>query len=105
MSPVPLPHLIRKKVLRAIGAPPPTATRLDQYLYGIARTHNVDWLPDLSPQQKYVCLVCVRAPYGSLTGRGRVNALSPIVDPEIVLVVDIPHLRALCSHGESEVCS
>ena len=31
----------------------------------------------------------------------RVNALSPIVDPEIVSVVDLVHLRALCSHGKS----
>lgn len=31
----------------------------------------------------------------------RVNALSPIVDPEIVSVVDLSNLRALCSHGES----
>ena len=40
------------QVLRAIAAPPPTAARLDQYLYGIARSYNVQWLPDLSPQQK-----------------------------------------------------
>ncbi|TFK91224.1 hypothetical protein K466DRAFT_660212 [Polyporus arcularius HHB13444] len=71
---------VSSRVLRAVAAPPPTAARLDHYLYGIARTHNIDWLPDLSPEQK-------------------VNALSPIVDPEIVSVVDLSNLRALCSHG------
>lgn len=43
-----------KQVLRAVAAPPPTAARLDQYVYGIARANNVNWLPDLSPEQKYV---------------------------------------------------
>ncbi|KAI0748298.1 regulator of Vps4 activity in the MVB pathway-domain-containing protein [Daedaleopsis nitida] len=71
---------VSARVLRAVAAPPPTAAKLDQYLYGVARMHNVNWLPDLSPQQK-------------------VNTLSPIVDPEIVAVVDLAQLRSLCSHG------
>ncbi|EJF66014.1 hypothetical protein DICSQDRAFT_143372 [Dichomitus squalens LYAD-421 SS1] len=71
---------VSSRVLRAVNAPPPTAARLDAYLYGIARTYNVQWLPDLSPEQK-------------------VNALSPIVDPEIVNEVDLANLRRLCAHG------
>ncbi|KAI1794530.1 regulator of Vps4 activity in the MVB pathway-domain-containing protein [Ganoderma leucocontextum] len=73
-------NYVSARVLRAVAVPPPTAARLDQYLYGIGRSYNVQWLPDLSPQQK-------------------VNALSPIVDPEIVNVVDLANLRQLCSHG------
>ena len=34
----------------------------------------------------------------------RVNALSPIIDPEIVSVVDLAQLRSLCSHGKSADC-
>ena len=94
-------HLTPEQVLRAIAAPPPTAARLDQYLYGIARTHNVNWLPDLSPQQKYVSCLCVRCREVLSYVPGRVNALSPIVDPEIVAVVDLSNLRSLCSHGKS----
>lgn len=43
-----------EQVLRAVAAPPPSATELDMYLYNVARSYNVHWLPDLSPQQKYV---------------------------------------------------
>lgn len=32
----------------------------------------------------------------------RVNALSPIVDPEIVNVVDLANLRRLCSYGKCQ---
>ncbi|CDO72881.1 hypothetical protein BN946_scf185002.g66 [Trametes cinnabarina] len=71
---------VSPKVLRAVAAPPPTATELDMYLYKIAQTYNVHWLPDLSPQQK-------------------VNALSSMLDPEIVDTVDMARLRSLCAHG------
>ncbi|KAH9945962.1 regulator of Vps4 activity in the MVB pathway-domain-containing protein [Epithele typhae] len=71
---------VSSRVLRAVAAPPPTAAALDQYLYQIARANNVQWYPDLSPQQK-------------------VNAISPIVDPEIVSVVNVENLRNLCAHG------
>ncbi|KAI0780756.1 regulator of Vps4 activity in the MVB pathway-domain-containing protein [Trametes elegans] len=73
-------NYVSPKVLRAVAAPPPTAAELDRYLYNTARSFNVHWLPDLSPQQK-------------------VNALSSILDPEIVDTVDLSRLRALCSHG------
>ncbi|KAI0327171.1 hypothetical protein GY45DRAFT_1327991 [Cubamyces sp. BRFM 1775] len=73
-------NYVSPKVLRAVAAPPPTAVELDMYLYNIARTYNVQWLPDLSPQQK-------------------VNALSSMLDPEIVGTVELDRLRSLCSHG------
>ncbi|KAI0636797.1 regulator of Vps4 activity in the MVB pathway-domain-containing protein [Trametes polyzona] len=73
-------NYVSPKVLRAVAAPPPTATELDMYLYNIARTYNVHWLPDLSPQQK-------------------VNILSSILDPEIAGTVELARLRSLCSHG------
>ncbi|EIW60055.1 uncharacterized protein TRAVEDRAFT_27771 [Trametes versicolor FP-101664 SS1] len=73
-------NYVSHKVLRAVAAPPPSATELDMYLYNVARSYNVHWLPDLSPQQK-------------------VNALSSILDPEIVGIVDLARLRQICSHG------
>ncbi|KAI0673046.1 regulator of Vps4 activity in the MVB pathway-domain-containing protein [Trametes maxima] len=73
-------NYVSPKVLRAIAAPPPSAVELDMYLYKTAHAFGVQWLPDLSPQQK-------------------VNALSSILDPEIVGTVDLARLRSLCSHG------
>ncbi|KAI0831488.1 regulator of Vps4 activity in the MVB pathway-domain-containing protein [Trametes gibbosa] len=73
-------NYVSPKVLRAVAAPPPTAAELDMYLYNIARTYNVPWLPDLSPQQK-------------------VNMLSSILDPEIAGTVELARLRSLSAHG------
>ncbi|KAH9952151.1 regulator of Vps4 activity in the MVB pathway-domain-containing protein [Amylocystis lapponica] len=71
------------RVLRALSAPPPSASRLDQYLYNIARANGVNWVPDLPPHEK-------------------VNALSQMLDPSTKPVVDVTRLRELCSHGLPE---
>ncbi|OBZ75974.1 hypothetical protein A0H81_04150 [Grifola frondosa] len=71
---------VSTRVVRALSSPPPTALRLDQFLYSITQAHGVQWMPDLSPQQK-------------------VNMLSEMLDPQIMSVVDISRLRKLCSHG------
>ncbi|KAI8998478.1 regulator of Vps4 activity in the MVB pathway-domain-containing protein [Trametes punicea] len=73
-------NYVSPKVLRAVASPPPSAAELDLFLYRVARTYNVHWLPDLSPQQK-------------------VDALSSVLDPEIAGTVDLARLRSLCSHG------
>ncbi|KAI0934202.1 hypothetical protein AcV5_006127 [Taiwanofungus camphoratus] len=68
------------RVRRALLAPPPSATRLDQYLFDIAKSHGVRWMPDLQPHEK-------------------VNAVSEMLDLSTAPVVDISRLHMLCAHG------
>ncbi|KAL6305401.1 regulator of Vps4 activity in the MVB pathway-domain-containing protein [Sparassis latifolia] len=76
-------HYVSSRVLRALSAPPPSAARLDQYLFNIARAHSVHWMPDIQPHEK-------------------VNALSEMLDPSTTPVIDMTRLRMLCSHGLPE---
>ncbi|OCH95037.1 hypothetical protein OBBRIDRAFT_25471 [Obba rivulosa] len=74
---------VSSRVVRAIYIPPPSAARLDQYMYNIAKNYNIDWVPDLPPQEK-------------------VNALSVMLDRSTNPLIDIARLRALCSQGLPE---
>ena len=37
------------KVVRALSAPPISAADMDTYLTGIARSYNVQWIPEHRP--------------------------------------------------------
>ncbi|KAJ3541193.1 hypothetical protein NM688_g6119 [Phlebia brevispora] len=74
---------ISARVVRAITTPPPSATTLDRFLSSIARTHNINWQPDLQPHEK-------------------VDAISSMLDPSSAPEIDMSRLRALCSHGLPE---
>ncbi|KZT11262.1 uncharacterized protein LAESUDRAFT_720468 [Laetiporus sulphureus 93-53] len=74
---------VPEKVRSALTAYPPSAARLDYLLFSIAKTYQVDWKPDLPPDEK-------------------VNAISEMLDPSTMHDVDLPRLRMLCSHGLPE---
>jgi hypothetical protein len=39
-------HRVSQRVARALSAPPPSATNLNDYLSAIAKTHGVNWIPE-----------------------------------------------------------
>ncbi|EMD38438.1 hypothetical protein CERSUDRAFT_113595 [Gelatoporia subvermispora B] len=74
---------VSARVVRILSALPPSASRLDQYMYNIAKNYNVDWVPDLPAPEK-------------------INALSVVLDQSSTPLIDIGRLRALCSQGLPE---
>ena len=85
-EPLPLPHL-------------PPLDSINTCMASHARIMSIGSPTYLRSRSTY--LVCVRCREVLSYVPGRVNALSPIVDPEIVAVVDLSNLRSLCSHGKS----
>lgn len=45
---------VSKQVIHALSAPPPSAAELDAYLTNIAKTHGVQWEPELRSEDVYV---------------------------------------------------
>ncbi|KAL4253864.1 IST1 family protein [Abortiporus biennis] len=76
-------NYVSPRIVACLNARPPPAAGLDQYLLGIARAHNVQWLPDLQPHEK-------------------VNAISEMLGPDSIPEVDLTRLRTLCAHGLPE---
>ncbi|VDB82786.1 unnamed protein product [Peniophora sp. CBMAI 1063] len=71
---------VSKQVIRALSAPPPSAAELDAYLMNIARTHGVQWEPELRSEDV-------------------LRTLSELLDVNTAPVVDLPRLQRTCAHG------
>ncbi|TFY56460.1 hypothetical protein EVG20_g8917 [Dentipellis fragilis] len=69
------------KVVRALSAPPVSASDMNSYLMNIAKSYGYKWVPDFMPDEI-------------------LNIISELLDKTNASpVVDMPRLRKVCAHG------